>query len=291
MNEVFAVPTGPIQALEPVDDGPLDELLDQLVPVQEEELPQGVLNLMAALILPRRPLMEAARTLAWKAMGVGQETLAVERDEARLFGRDTQEVEPAGRRWGARDTLVFPEAAAPFGKLTQYALPQRLAPVTSGVDQTAVSMSASTEPLATEPLTAPRLDEQPLAQAPMSVQGPRQTPAVTPAVLPSPTLPPAPPMLEVTVEALPDTGPGLLQVPFNKGAANGQITITRVAEESTRNLTLNPSNTLVFEQLKAPFELTREPAWRLADSGGEQSRQGSHQAPDEEQDEQAERPA
>ncbi|MBD9461705.1 type III secretion effector protein [Pseudomonas sp. Pdm06] len=288
MNEVFAVPTGSVQALEPVDEGPLDELLDQLVPVQEDELPQGVLDLVTALILPRRPLMEAARTLAWQAMKVGQETLAVERDEARPVVRGTEGVEPAGKRWVARQTLAFPQAGAPFG-LTQYALPQRLEPVASGVDKAAVS--ASVESLAVEPFTAPRLDEQPLPQAPMSAQGPRQTPAVAPAALPSAALPPAPPMLEVMVEALPDTGRSVLQVPFNRGAASGQITITRVPEESTRSLTLSPSNTLVFEQLKAPFELAREPAWRLADSGGEQSRQGSHQAPDEEQDEQVERPA
>ncbi|WP_103308491.1 MULTISPECIES: type III secretion effector protein [unclassified Pseudomonas] len=289
MNEVFAVPTGPVQALEPVDEGPLDELLDQLVPVQEDELPQGVLDLVTALILPRRPLMEAALTLTRQAMKVAQEALAVERDEARPFGRDTEGVEPAGKRWVVRQTLAFPQAGPPFGKLTQYALPQRLEPVVSGVDKAAVS--ASVESLAVEPFTAPRLDEQPLPQAPMSAQGPRQTPAVAPATLPSAALPPAPPMLEVMVEALPDTGRGVLQVPFNRGAASGQITITRVPEESPRSLTLNPSNTLVFEQLKAPFELAREPAWRLADSGGEQSRQGSHQAPDEEQDEQVERPA
>ncbi|SCY39522.1 type III secretion effector protein [Pseudomonas sp. NFACC37-1] len=289
MNEVFAAPTGPVQALEPVDEGPLDELLDQLVPVQEDQLPQGVLDLMTALILPRRPLMEAARTLAWQTMKVGQEALAVERDEARPFGRDTEGAEPAGKRWVARETLAFSPTGAPFGKLTPYALPQRLELVASGVDKAAVS--ASIEPLVVEPFTAPRLDEQPLPQVPMSAQGPRQTPAVAPPPLPSPALPPAPPMLEVMVEALPDTGRGVLQVPFNKGAASGQITITRVPEEPTRNLTLNPSNTLVFEQLKAPFELAREPAWRLADSGGEQSRQGSHQAPDEEQDEQAGGPA
>ncbi|WP_207281420.1 type III secretion effector protein [Pseudomonas sp. FW300-N2F2] len=289
MNEVFAVSTGSVQALEPVDEGPLDELLEQLVPVQEDELPQGALELMAALIQPRRPLMEAARTLAWQAMKVGQETLAVERDEARPVVRGTEGAEPAGRRWVTREPQAFPQAGAPFGKLTQYALPQRLEPVAPGVDKAAVS--ASVESLAVEPFTAPRLDEQPLPQAPMSAQGPRQTPAVAPAALPSAALPPAPPMLEVMVEALPDTGRGVLQVPFNRGAASGQITITRVPEESTRSLTLSPSNTLVFEQLKAPFELAREPAWRLADSGGEQSRQGSHQAPDEEQDEQVERPA
>ncbi|SDB15110.1 type III secretion effector protein [Pseudomonas sp. NFACC13-1] len=289
MNEVFAVPTGPVQALEPVDEGPLDELLDQLVPVQEDELPQGVLELMAALILPRRPLMEAALTLTRQAIKVGQEALVVERDEARPVVRGTEGAEPAGRRWAARETQAFPQAGAPFGKLTQYALPQRLEPVASGVDKAAVS--ASIEPLAVEPFIAPRLDEQPLPLAPMSAQGPRQTPAVAPAALLSPALPSAPPMLDVMIEVLPDTGPGVLQVPFKKGAASGQITITRVPEESPRNLTLNPSNALVFEQLKGPFELAREPAWRLADSGEEQPRQGSHQAPDEEQDEQAGGPA
>lgn len=90
------------------------------------------------------------------------------------------------------------------------------------------------------------------------------------------------------VETLPGLDRGFLQVPFNRAGANGQVTISRGSEEPTRPLTLSPSNALVFEQLKEPFALAREPAWRLTDSGGEQPRQGSQQGPDEDPDEQAE---
>lgn len=285
MNEILAVPTRSVQTLEPVGEGPLDELQDQRVPMQEDELPQGVLDLMAALILPRRPVTGTGRTLAWQAMNGGQGM----RDEARPMIRDTVADEPAGRRWVTREIVAFSPDGLLSGKLTQHGLLQRLEPVVSGVDEAPVPTSI--EPLPVEPFTAPRPDEQPLLQAPSSAQGARQTPAVAPAAIPSLALPPAPPVLEVVIEALPATGRGLLQVPFNKGAASGQVTITRGPEEPTRNLTLHPSSALVFEQLKAPFELSRELAWRLADGSGEQSRQGSHQAPDEEQDEQAERPA
>ena len=156
-----------------------------------------------------------------------------------------------------------------------------------------MSVSVSVELQGGEPSTVPRapsvasLDEQPLPPAPLSFQGVRQAPAVAQAAIPTPALPPAPRMPEVRVEALSGTDRGVLQVPFNKGAASGQVTITRLPEEPTRNLTLNPSNALVFEQLKVPFELAREPAWRLADSGDEQSRQGSQQAPDDDPDEPA----
>ncbi|WP_339476675.1 MULTISPECIES: SpaN/EivJ family type III secretion system needle length determinant [unclassified Pseudomonas] len=287
MNPVHAVSPRPVQALEPVDEGSLDQWLDPLVPVQEDELPQGVLQLMASLILPpQRPMSEAARALARQALSVGQGVLAVEGDEARSVVQETLAVESDGKRLAARETVAFPPLHPQLGKLAQHSLPQRLEPVVSGIDKT--MGPTPVEPPEVEPFTAPRLDEQPLPQAPLSVQGARQMPAVAPAALPSPVLPP---VLEVTVETLPDTGRGVLQVPFNKGAASGQITITRGAEEFTRSLTLNPSNALVFEQLKAPFELAREPAWQLSDSGGEQPRQDSHQAPDEEPDEQTERPA
>jgi hypothetical protein len=66
------------------------------------------------------------------------------------------------------------------------------------------------------------------------------------------------------------------------------VTISRVADEPTRNLQLSPSNALVFEQLKVSLEHVREPAWRLTDSDGEQQqRQGSRQPPDDEQTEDA----
>ena len=91
MNEVFAGVTRPVQALEPVDECPLDELQEPFVPVPDDELPQGVLDLVASLIVLPRPMMEAARTLAWQALEVGPET---------------RTAEPDGQRWEARAPQV-----------------------------------------------------------------------------------------------------------------------------------------------------------------------------------------
>ncbi|WP_204127920.1 SpaN/EivJ family type III secretion system needle length determinant [Pseudomonas ogarae] len=294
MKEVCVPPTRPIHALEPVDEGPLDELQDLLVPVPEDELPQGVLDLVVALVRQQRPPMETARVLAWQTMSVGEETQALDRDEAQPIARETRAVEADGRRLPARKTIAVPQAGPLFSEPTQRPSPQRLEPVVAVIDKATVPRDGvSIEPLPLDPVivpharSAPRIDEQ-LSSAPLSFQGTRHGAPIAPAALPAPALSPA---LECMVESLPDTGRGLLQIPFSRGAASGQITISRLPEEPTRNLTLSPSNALVFEQLKAPFELAREPTWRLTDSGGEQSRQGSQQAPDEEQDEQGERPA
>jgi hypothetical protein len=116
----------------------------------------------------------------------------------------------------------------------------------------------------------------------MNLYGTHPAP-VTPALaLPLPPAPVPRSAIEPRIETPPGPGPGLLQVPFNKGAASGQVTISREPDEPARPLLLSPSNPLVFEQLKAPFEQLREPGWRLADQRGEQQRQGSRQSPDEE---------
>lgn len=125
----------------------------------------------------------------------------------------------------------------------------------------------------------------------MSHQAARHAPPVARPSIPSPATPQPLPALDVQIETLPGTDRSLLQVPFNRGSASGQVTISRVPDEPTRSLQLSPSNALVFEQLKVPFEWVREPAWRLTDSGGEQQRQGSHQAPDDEQAEDSGLPA
>ncbi|MNL19346.1 hypothetical protein D3C87_1405400 [compost metagenome] len=115
----------------------------------------------------------------------------------------------------------------------------------------------------------------------------RHVPPMASPAASAPGMPPAPPALDPIIETLPVADRGLLQVPFNKGTASGQVTISRVADEPTRNLQISPSNALVFEQLKVSLEHVREPAWRLTDSDGEQQRQGSRQPPDDEQTEDA----
>lgn len=292
MKEISVAPVQPVQTLDPVNEGPLDERLDPLIPVQEDELPQGVLDLMASLIRHQRPMMETARAMAWHSMSVVQGAVDVEHDEARSIGPATTDVEPDRARPTARNAMPFPQADRLFDKALQQPLPQRLEPVASTGDQRTVpTYPVSIEPMPLDSLTVPgarslpRFDE-PLPPAPLNLHGTRHVPSAAPAAIPSPAMPAPLPAPEVMVESLSGADRGLLQVPFNRGVASGQVTISRVPEESTRQLMLSPSNALVFEQLKAPFELAREPAWRLADSGGERQRQGSHQAPDEDQDEQ-----
>jgi hypothetical protein len=147
---------------------------------------------------------------------------------------------------------------------------------------TPTSTSTST-PVAAEPSLLQAL-QLPPATVYHTISG------LQPSVPAAPLLRPQP-APDVVLETLPNADRGLLQVPFSKGAANGQVTISRVPDEPTRSLQLSPSNALVFEQLKVPFEQIREPVWRLTDSGGEQQRQGSQQSPDEEQPEQSELPA
>jgi hypothetical protein len=278
MKDVSAAPSRPVQALEPVNEDPLETLQDKLVPVQEEELPQGVLDLMASLIRPHRSTMETGHAAAWHSMTAVRGTVDIERDGARPI---VQRAKP------------FPQAGPLFSESMHHRLPQRLASAVSALDGLTVPTApVSIEPMSLDPSSGPAAssDEQ-LPQAPLSLQAIRHTPPVAQIFIPSPTMPPPLPVPETLVEALPGPERGLLQVPFSRGAASGQVTISRASEESPRKLTLSPSNTLVFEQLKAPFERAQEPAWRLADRGDEQSRQGSHQAPDEDQDDQPGLPA
>ncbi|BBP60586.1 type III secretion effector protein [Pseudomonas sp. St316] len=293
MKDISVVPARPVQILDPVDGGPIDELQDPLVTVQEDELPQGVLELMVALIRQQRSTMDTAQAVMGHSMNIAQGAVNVEHDEARSIVPARTDVEPDRARPTARNTKSFPHAGLLFDTAIQQALPQRLEPVASVRDPLAApTFPASIEPMALDPFTIPearpipRFDES-LPQAPQSLQGTRHAPRVAAASIPSPATSAALPMPEVMVEPLSCTDRGLLQVPFNRGAVSGQVTISRMPEETTRQLTLSPSNALVFEQLKAPFELAREPAWRLADSDGEQQRQGSQQRPDEDQDEQS----
>jgi hypothetical protein len=106
----------------------------------------------------------------------------------------------------------------------------------------------------------------------------------------APAMPPAPP-LKIIVEEVVSPSRDFLQVPFNKDGASGQVTITRMPGESVPNLVLSPSNAQVFEHLREPFAQVRDGHWRLADTADEQAHQGSHQSPDDEQEEQEERPA
>ncbi|WP_448106919.1 SpaN/EivJ family type III secretion system needle length determinant [Pseudomonas azerbaijanoccidentalis] len=290
MNDVSVISPLPVQILDPVTDGSMDELKDTLVPVQEEDLPQGVLDLLAALVLRHRSmtiLQGAADVVRDKALPAVPMTMT--HPQAK---RPTQQLPP---QLMATKGLTFDRiemsAQVTLGEIEPDLRPSNL-PVGSPIERSpniAEPMSIERAASAQAPILLTTEAELPeaLLQPPVM----RHTVAVVPPSIPaSPILRPvtAP---EVMLETPPVSDRGLLQVPFNKGTVSGQVTISRVPDEPARNLQLSPSNALVFEQLKEPFEQVREPTWRLTDSGGEQQRQGSHQSPDDEQDEQFELPA
>ncbi|MCW8277086.1 invasion protein [Pseudomonas sp. PCH199] len=305
MKHVSVISPGPVQTTDPGTEGSVDELQDTLVPVQEDELPQGVLELMATLILRHQPAVETGRAVAWQSMASDQGTADVERDEA----------QPT-----ASVRVSFAQAGPLFSKPLHHPLSQQMALAAPAIDRVTTPAYLNPHPaLAVEPAlierpsntveplpvdraantsvaSAPTFDAQ-LPQALTSLQTVRHAPPITRSAAPAPA--PAPAIATLQPLPVPDvmpetlTGPdrGLLQVPFNNGAASGQVTISRGADESPRNLLLSPSNALVFDQLKTPFELIRDPGWQLTDNDGEQQRQGSHQSPDEEQAEQQDLPA
>ena len=322
MKDVSAVLPAPVQVLDPVTEDSMEELRDILLPEQEEALPQGVLELMATLILRHRPLIETGRAGSRQSMAIAQAT-DLGRDEVRTT---------------VPMTTSYPQASPLFGKPKKPLLPQSMASTAASIHRVAASphlnppASSSVEPaligrsstavepalierpsVAVEPVLiehfsnsvetlsveraasssgppVPTFDKR-LPEALPSHQTPRQVPWVTRLSSPPAQTLRAPPVLDATLETPSGPDRSLLQVSFNRGAASGQVTISRVLDESSRSLQLSPSNTQVFEQLKVPFEWVREPAWRLTDSGGEQQRQGSRQSPDDEQAEHSEHPA
>ena len=303
MNDITVISPRPVQVPDPVTDGSMDELQDTLVPVQEEDLPQGVQDLLAALILRHRSTTQIGRaipTFQGASEGVHDKVpsavpVALTNPQT---NRPIQHLPPQ---------LMLPVVASVdrVGTPVQGAIAQaELKPLPSSlpagpsierassipesyterVAHTSTSTSTSTSrPVAAEP-SLPQALQLPPATVYHTISG------LQPPVPAAPLLRPQP-APDVVLETLPNADRGLLQVPFSKGAANGQVTISRVPDEPTRSLQLSPSNALVFEQLKVPFEQIREPVWRLTDSGGEQQRQGSQQSPDEEQPEQSELPA
>lgn len=292
MSKIFVVPTRPIQVEDPADQRSSDEHRTELVPVQLDELPQGVLDLMALLIGPGRPV-EPRGAIAWHTAVAASRSVDVQFDGAASIVQATMEIGSDAAQPNLRAAMPFSEKLLLSATPAQQTLPQRPEPAASAVDRVmpaalAVLPEPMTRPLADDMPTAPIGNEQ-LPQVPSGLQGARQAPSVVSVQHPLPVMPSPTP--DALVQALPSSDRGLLQIPFNKGAASGQVIISRGLEESARNLTLSPSNALVFEQLKEPFELAREPAWRLAERGGEQQRQGSQPLPDEDQDESAEHSA
>jgi hypothetical protein len=319
----------------------MDESHDRPVPVREDELPQGVLELMTPLILRHRPLMDTGRAITLQAMVTLLEKPAAELDEVRpltpvshpqaqpLSSKTEQpRVSPPASHPQAQplsskpeQPLVSPPASHPQAQpLLSKPVPPRLLPAVADVAPVVDRGGAPTSTptltptnLPTRIVVEPGLTERPSnivealpieraaspgapsmfefeGQRPEALSNlptARHVPPIASPAASAPGMPPAPPALDPIIETLPVADRGVLQVPFNKGAASGQVTISRVVDEPTRNLQISPSNALVFEQLKVSLEHVREPVWRLTDSDGEQQRQGSRQPPDDEQTEDA----
>ncbi|WP_449441019.1 SpaN/EivJ family type III secretion system needle length determinant [Pseudomonas migulae] len=282
MKGVSTVSPGPAPTLEPATEGSADELRDTLVPAQEDELPQGVQDLLATLIARHRPVMEAGRKGAGHSMisAQGGPELMSHPQPVRFSG---QPVQPSLKQRMEVVAPAFDRVAMPA-----QGIPGRI-DVNPHSSSTAESLPVERTATASTPATLAA--DAPPPEALMNFHTVRHAPAAAAVSIPLPPMPMPKPALDMMIETLPGSSRGLLQVPFNKGAASGQVTISRLPDEPTQNLLLSPSNTLVFEQLKAPFELARDPGWRLTDDGGEQQHQGSHHSPDEEQTEQQEFPA
>ncbi|MNM15921.1 hypothetical protein D3C81_261490 [compost metagenome] len=341
MSNVSVISPLPVQPLAPVTEQLMDESHDRRVPVREDELPQGVLELMAPLILRHRPLMDTGRAITLQAMVTLPEKPAAELDEVRpltpvshpqaqpLSSKPEQprvsppvshpQAQPLSSK--PEQPRVSPPASHPQAQpLLSKPVPPRLLPAVADVAPVVDRGGAPTSTptltptnLPTRIVVEPGLTERPSnivealpveraaspgapsmfefegqkPEALSSLPTARHVPPMASPAASAPGMPPAPPALDPIIETLPVADRGLLQVPFNKGTASGQVTISRVADEPTRNLQISPSNALVFEQLKVSLEHVREPAWRLTDSDGEQQRQGSRQPPDDEQTEDA----
>lgn len=310
MSDVSVISPMPVQVLDPVTDGSTDELRDTLVPVQEEDLPQGVLDLLAALIQRQRTTMEMDGAQASQLLNGVHETADAVHDKAppsvplaTIYSQADRPIQPLPPQLKASiepsvdrvempvpgkvgDTDANPRRPTqPPGPSIERVTSVAALPLSERTSSTKESPPAerAPHPVSAEP-PLPQALQLPPATTRHAVTG---SPPTAPA---APTLRSVPPA-DMTLETLPGTDRGLLQVPFNKGTASGQVTISRVPDEPTRSLQLSPSNGLVFDQLKVPFDQLREPVWRLTDSGGEQQRQGSQQSPEDEQSEQSELPA
>lgn len=290
MNNVPAVSPGSAQVLEPVTEGSVDELRDTRVPAQEDELPQGVLDLLATLNL-RQP---SRRSAVQGAAGA----------DGKVAGSPTADLAPSPTRSGvplvAKQLLAA--KLAPVGAPVQRSDLPAMATLEAPINPQALPrLATEPSPSPAEPLPVERAAnistptelaaDAPLPEALMNLHSVRHALSVAAVSIPLPAPPMPRPALDMLIEPLPGSSHGLLQVPFNKGAASGQVTISRVPDEPTQHLLLSPSNSLVFEQLKAPFERVQDCAWQLTDDGGGQQHQGSHQSPDEEQTQQQELPA
>lgn len=258
------------------------DIAGERLPVEELSLPQGVLDLLAGLLLHQRPMA-----------GVGQNG-----GHRVMITRDGAPFEPVPASASDGPTATRRAAVLPAGEqdIAQAKQVQATLPV---IEQNLPETQMTSPGLSLNEAASASSDER--ARMPGSTSGrwlsaleattvvfggldlPRARPL--PANVPIlPTLVAPMPLPELAIDDGPVVHREILQVPFNKGAVSGQVNITRTTSESVPGLVLNPGNAQILEQLREPFAQTGDPHWRLADGGEErQQRQGSRQSPKDEQ--------
>ncbi|EXF96346.1 hypothetical protein HK44_022805 [Pseudomonas fluorescens HK44] len=315
MNDVSAISRLPVQPVEPDLDASTDELNDSLVPVEEDELPQGVLDLLATLIWRHRPMARTGSSApppsTASAKGDGAEipvsqpkdqSTAQYQRPASLF--DTPQQRPA--LWSGtpqqRPALLSDtpqqRPAALSGTPLQQPVQPRVALEIAVIEAAVQATGPDAQPLVSDGPSSADETAKPMSDPELRAGLPvaaimRNIPAVVLPVAAPPQASPSLPPPEVALEEVAVSSRDFLQIPFSKGAASGQVTVTRIPGESAQNLLLSPSSAQVFDHLKEPFEQVRDPYWRLTDHGDEPHQQpdGRHQSPDDEQAEHQERPA
>jgi hypothetical protein len=313
MIDVSVIPRLPVQPVEPDLDTPMDELEEGLVPVEEDQLPQGVLDLLAILMPSHRPMATAGSKeplpLTVPAQGEGRDShlprlhaqpVALNQQPAPLLSALPQRPAPPRVEFVAPAVMRMASAGVQLRVIDQ---PSRL-PELSSTDRPSIlvePLSIDRLPLPVDPSSIDRpspsieqaipVSDLELRTGQSNAQITRNAPPVALPVAAQIMVPPSTPLPEVTKEEVAVSSRDFLQVPFNKGTVSGQVTIARVPGESAQNLVLSPSTVQIFEQLEAPFERAQEPGWRLTDSGDEQQHHGSRQSPDDDESEQQEYPA
>lgn len=326
MIDVSVIPRQSVQPVEPDLDTPMDEFKEGLVPVEEDQLPQGVLDLLAVLMPRHRPMATVGSKepppLVVPAKGEGADgqlprlhaqPVALNQQPAPLFSAMLQRPAPSRVELVAPAVMRAPRVEFVAPAVMRPARVEVPLPVIDHPSRLPELSSTERPPISVEPLSIDRL---PLPVDPSSIDRPspsieqaipvsdlelragqsnvqvaRNAPPVALPVAAQIMVPPSTPLPEVTREDVAGSSRDFLQVPFNKGSVSGQVTIARMPGESAQNLVLSPSSAQIFEQLEAPFERAQEPGWRLADSGDEQQHQGSRQSPDDDESEQQEHPA
>jgi hypothetical protein len=277
--------------MESAVDGPPIEFADELLPSEEDALPQGVLELLAILAPRRQPVMAGGRAVLTAAMIVRGEVTAEGSPGVALAATLERTVKRTGPTLpDPARTRVSPVSAGLVAQepRLQQPLPgfERPLPMTEArageqpVLEVPDTSSALAAPTSTQGWANVDMPTSIFGDAPLTrVRSVPLTGSTTP-----PTAPPVPLLEQAVEEDLPMATRDVLQVPFNKGAVSGQVSVTRAAGESVQHLVLGSDNAQVLEQLRGPFAQEAEPFWQLADSGEEQQqRHGSPPSPEDEQ--------